>query len=370
MVSTDPIGVLIVGVHGRTAQTVVAGALAASHGDVEAEYGITGRPSFQALDLVEPGDLRWGGWDVVDRPTAPEVQRLATLCGRPPSELRVADSWQGVSSGLDFDRQAASRANDLDQAIELLREDIREFKRSHRVSDLIVFNLSNPPSAGTSANPRSAYGYAAVREGCDFVEFTPTSSIDSELVSEAEANECQIAGRDGSTGQTFLKLVLADALLQRGLTIRSWYSTNILGNHDGEVLADPSFSADKLHDKRLPLEGRIAGGPENHVVRIDYVPDRDDVKEAWDSVRLQGWMGSRHRLQLVWEGEDSFLAAPLILDVIRLLSFSRQRRDRSGLRPELAPFFKNPMEACSPRWWDQVARLYSFYGVSSQELPG
>jgi myo-inositol-1-phosphate synthase len=100
------------------------------------------------------------------------------------------------------------------------------------------------------------------------------------------------------------------------------------------------------------------------VVRIDYLPDRDDSKEAWDSVRLDGWLGSRVRLHVTWEGEDSFLAAPLLLDLIRLLDLSSRRDDPAGLASYLAPFFKNPMGVPRTSWWSQLDTLHGHYRLA------
>jgi myo-inositol-1-phosphate synthase len=323
-------------------------------GAVGAAYGITGRPPFDGLQLLPPEAIVWGGWDTVDRLPSPEVLRLAAEAGVAVEALRPHATFPAYASSLDFDASVGSTAT-RDE----LRAQIGGFRTTHSVDDVIVINLSNPPR-GHGENPRSAYAAAAVAEGCDFVEFTPTDSLTDELVDAAVQHGCHVAGRDGSTGQTFLKLVLADALEARGLAIRSWYSTNVLGNHDGEVLSDPRYAREKLHDKRRPLDGRLADDA-NHVVRIDFVPDRDDEKEAWDSIRLEGWLGSRHRLHLTWEGADSFLAAPMLLDLIRLLELSRRRRDPPGLRSELAPFFKNPLGTGHKPWVTQLADLVSWY---------
>lgn len=359
-------GVLVVGVGGRTAQVLIAGTRLMSTGRVGPGYGLTDAGPLSDLDLLEAKDLAWGGWDTGPISTSVDVARLALEFGVPPEDLTVGQVLPASRSDLDYEPSLEESRHD--DEVERLAADIETFRLTQDVQHVVVVNLSNPPRhAEGIVNPRSRYAEAAVLQGCDFVEFTPTDTITDQLVAAARQTGSQLAGRDGSTGQTFLKLVLAGALTTRGLQINSWYSTNVLGNHDGLVLANPEFAHEKIHDKRLPLEGRLAGAQENHVVRIDYLPDRDDHKEAWDSVRLTGWLGSSHRLQVNWEGQDSYLAAPLVLDLVRLLEFGHTRGDSGGLRSELGPFFKNPLGSRSPYWWDQLSTLTHFYCASTRE---
>jgi myo-inositol-1-phosphate synthase len=156
----------------------------------------------------------------------------------------------------------------------------------------------------------------------------------------AQAARIPFAGRDGKTGETLLKTALAPMFPIRALTVEGWYGTNILGNTDGLVLADPDNKASKITSKKGVLEGILGYAPEGDV-RIDYFKPLADHKVAWDFIQFRGWGGHRMRMQFTWEGTDSVLAAPLVIDIARLLLLARQRGE-SGPIGALGLFFKTP----------------------------
>ena len=172
-----------------------------------------------------------------------------------------------------------------------------------------------------------------------------------------------MAGRDGKTGQTYLKTVLASALKARSLLVDGWYSLNILGNQDGKNLMDPKKAAGKLSNKTEILDeilGYPVGeryGASSHQVKIDYYPPRGDAKEAWDVIDFLGVFGLPMSIRLNLQGRDSVLAAPLLLDLARWMVVL-QMAGRSGPIPELAFFFKQPIGNDPPMsFQDQVSGL-------------
>jgi myo-inositol-1-phosphate synthase len=195
------------------------------------------------------------------------------------------------------------------------------------------------------------------------INFTSNKVELPPVVSEAVKAGVPLAGRDGKTGQTYLKVVLASALKARNLLVDGWYSLNVLGNEDGKNLADPERSASKLANKTEVLEeilGYRVGekyGTSTHIVRIDYYPPRADAKEAWDVVDFCGLFGMPMSLRINLQARDSILAAPLIIDLARWMAVLKTR-GHAGLVPQLAFFFKKPLGLNPPlTFQDQIRCL-------------
>jgi myo-inositol-1-phosphate synthase len=157
----------------------------------------------------------------------------------------------------------------------------------------------------------------------------------------AERERVPVAGKDGKTGQTLIKTVLAPAFRSRALKVDGWYSTNILGNRDGQILDDPSSLASKLGTKGSVLDSILGYDVDDHVVRIDYYRPRGDAKEAWDNIDLIGFLGQRMQLKVDFLCRDSILAAPLVLELVRLVAEAK-RRGEGGAQEQLGFFFKAP----------------------------
>jgi myo-inositol-1-phosphate synthase len=151
-----------------------------------------------------------------------------------------------------------------------------------------------------------------------------------------------VAGKDGKTGQTMIKTVLAPAFRSRALQVEGWYSTNILGNRDGQILDDPSSLASKLNTKGSVLDAILGYDVDDHIVRIDYYRPRGDAKEAWDNIDLVGFMGQRMQVKVDFLCRDSILAAPLVLELVRLVA-EAHRRGEGGAQEQLGYFFKAPL---------------------------
>jgi myo-inositol-1-phosphate synthase len=174
------------------------------------------------------------------------------------------------------------------------------------------------------------------------VDFTPSVGARLPAIEAlAEAGEVPLAGSDGKTGETFMKSALAPAFGARALKVRSWSGMNILGGGDGATLADPAHAQSKLDSKGRLLE-EILGYPVESPIHIEDVRDMGEWKTAWDHIVFEGFLGVRMKLQFTWEGCDSALAAPLLLDLIRLAALALERGE-AGPLVNLAFFFKDPV---------------------------
>ena len=193
--------------------------------------------------------------------------------------------------------------------------------------------------------PSMLYAYAAIREGCAFGNFTPNMAADvPALLALAVSEGVPVAGKDGKTGQTMVKTVLAPGFRARALRVRGWFSTNILGNRDGEALHEPESLKSKLATKAEALDSILGYPVEDHVVSINYYRPRGDEKEAWDTIDLVGFLGRPMQLKLNFLCRDSILAAPLVLEIARCLALA-SRTGEAGVQEQLSTFFKAPMSA-------------------------
>ncbi len=200
--------------------------------------------------------------------------------------------------------------------------------------------------------PSQIYAYAALRCGVPFANGAPNLSADiPALIEMARERNIPIAGKDFKTGQTFMKTLLAPGLKARMLGLTGWFSTNILGNRDGEVLEDPGSFKTKEESKLSVLEHILQ--PQlypllyrdfHHLVRINYYPPRGDAKEGWDNIDIFGWLGYPMQIKIDFLCRDSILAAPIVLDLVLFLDLA-QRAGMRGIQEWLSFYFKSPMTA-------------------------
>jgi myo-inositol-1-phosphate synthase len=196
------------------------------------------------------------------------------------------------------------------------------------------------------------YAYAAIREGIPYANAAPNLSADIPALLELAARTgSPLAGKDLKTGQTWMKTLLAPGIKARLLGVNGWYSTNILGNRDGEVLDDPESFKTKEESKKSVLDYILQPnlypdlyGKLDHVVRINYYPPRGDNKEGWDNIDIFGWLGYPMQLKINFLCRDSILAAPIVLDVALFLDLAK-RADMDGIQEWLSFYFKSPMHA-------------------------
>jgi myo-inositol-1-phosphate synthase len=379
---TEPLGVWIFGARGSVAATTVAGAAAIGRGAADATGLVTARAPFDALGLAAPGAMVFGGHEIRGGSLVEEAEQLADGGGLPPAVLGVArDALAAADTririGSSYAAGAAVRGLDgvegrdggetrtAATVVDSLRADLREFRASIPGGRVVAVNLcsteavvpglerctgaaaldtaiaTNDETAGLSASV--LYTYAALREGFPFVNFTPLPGTDVPALAEVAAEEgLPHAGKDGKTGETLLKTVLAPMFRDRNFEVLSWSGMNLLGNRDGAALRDPGANAAKVADKDAVLPDILGDGARGSLTRIDYQPSLGDWKTAWDLVHFQGFLGVAMQLQFTWQGCDSILAAPLVLDLIRLADLAA-RRGEAGALEHCAVFFKTPL---------------------------
>ncbi|MEI7030289.1 inositol-3-phosphate synthase [Streptomyces pratensis] len=357
-------GVWFIGARGSVATTATAGCAAIAAGLHPPTGMVTETPPFADSGLPPLPALVFGGHDTLDCPLAKRAETLADGGVLPPglpsavrAELDAADAEIRPGGPLPGDTR------DDEQLIAAFTADLTDFARRHGLARTVVINVaSTEPAPGPDAlrlPASSLYAAAALRAGCAYANFTPSTGLRAPALAAAIAS-CELphAGRDGKTGQTLLRSVLAPMFLQRALAVRAWSGSNLLGGGDGAALADPAAAAAKNAGKERVLADTFGTAPEGEV-HIDDVPAMGDWKTAWDHIAFDGFLGSRMILQTIWQGCDSALAAPLVLDLARLLARAHEA-GISGPLPELGFYFKDPDGGASAALGEQYAALLSF----------
>ncbi len=329
------------------------------------------------VPLAALGDIVFGGWDIFEDNCYESAKHAGVLEDKLLDELKPElekiKPWRAV-----FDRQYVKRLDGPNvkkgknkrELAEQLREDIRAFKRANGLDRMVMIWCASTEifltetaahqsveafeqalEANEFSIPSSMiYAYAALKEGVPFANGAPNLTVDIPAMMElAHAQQLPIAGKDFKTGQTLLKTVIAPGLKARLLGVKGWYSTNILGNRDGEVLDDPESFKTKEESKKSVLDYILQ--PDLypslykdlcHLVRINYYPPRGDNKEGWDNIDLFGWLGYPMQLKINFLCRDSILAAPIVLDLVLFLDLAR-RAGWGGIQEWLSFFFKSPM---------------------------
>lgn len=332
------------------------------------------------VPLADLNDIVFGTWDIF----AENAYEAAMHAGVLEKELLVQLKPQLSKikpMPAVFDQNYVKRlhgthvktgANKMELA-EQLMQDIAEFKRKNRCARLVMIWCGstevfiNPhPVHKTLASfekalrenhkaiaPSMIYAYAALKSGVPFANGAPNLTVDiPALLDLANQNGLPVCGKDFKTGQTWMKTMLAPGLKARMLGLHGWYSTNILGNRDGEVLDDPGSFKTKEESKLSVLEYILQPQvyPElydnfSHLVRINYYPPRGDNKEGWDNIDIFGWLGYPMQIKIDFLCRDSILAAPIVLDLALFMDLA-QRTGMKGIQEWLSFYFKSPM--CAP----------------------
>jgi myo-inositol-1-phosphate synthase len=386
------LGVMFVGL-GAVSTTTIAGILAVRKGLARPIGSLTQMGTIRlgkrtdgrsprikdTVPLAELDDLVFGGWDIFEEDcyaaakTAGVLEPALLEQVRP--ELEAIRPWPAVFESRYVKRLSGpnvkSGKNKRDLAEQIIA-DIRRFKAQRKVDRLVmvwcgsteVFRTPAPQHATLEAFERALeasdpeipssmiYAYAALREGVPYANAAPNLTVDvPALLSLAGSTKTPIAGKDLKTGQTLIKTIIAPGLKARLLGVSGWYSTNILGNRDGEVLDDPESFKTKEESKKSVLDYILQPhlypelyGDLCHVVRINYYPPRGDNKEGWDNVDLTGWLGYPMQLKINFLCRDSILAAPIVLDLLLFLDLAK-RAGLSGIQEWLSFYFKSPMVA-------------------------
>jgi len=386
------LGILLVGL-GAVSTTTIAGVLAIRKGLANPIGSLTqmgtvrlgkrteGRsPKIKEIvPLAELDNVVFGGWDIFADNSYQAARTAgvldATLLDQIKPELEAITPMSAV-----FDQRYVKRLdgpnvkkgkNKRDLA-EQLRADIRGFKKQHGLDRLVMVwcgstevflketaahqsieSFEKALEANDLSIPSSmVYAYAALMEDVPFANGAPNLTVDvPAIMSLAQQRKLPVCGKDFKTGQTWLKTVIAPGIKARLLGVEGWYSTNILGNRDGEVLDDPESFKTKEESKKSVLDYILQphlypGLYENlhHVVRINYYPPRGDNKEGWDNIDLVGWLGYKMQLKINFLCRDSILAAPIVLDLALFLDLAK-RTGMSGIQEWLSFYFKSPMHA-------------------------
>ncbi|MEU1182471.1 inositol-3-phosphate synthase [Streptomyces sp. NPDC005820] len=356
-------GVWFVGARGSVATTAVAGCAAVTAQLHPPTGMVTETPPFEGTGLPSLDSLVFGGHDTAHGPLPKRAEHL-TEAGVLPhglapavrAELQAADEEIRLGGPLPGDTRGD------EELIADLAADLTSFRVRHALARVVVVNVSSteplPAPDAVRLPPSSLYAAAALRAGCPYVNFTPSTGLRAPaLTRTAAAAGLPHAGRDGKTGQTLLRAALAPMFVQRALEVRAWSGTNLLGGGDGAALADPGAAAAKNAGKERVLTETLGHTPQGEV-HIDDVPVLGDWKTAWDHVAFEGFLGSRMILQTIWQGCDSALAAPLVLDLARLVARAHEA-GLSGPLPELGFYFKDP-DAGPSALSEQFAALLSF----------
>ncbi|MGP4089318.1 inositol-3-phosphate synthase [Streptomyces sp. KR55] len=360
-------GVWLIGARGSVATTAIAGCAAVTAGLHPPTGMVTEIPPFTSCGLPSLSSLVFGGHDTVDCPLPKRAEHLAAggvlphgLPSAVHAELVAADREIRPGGPLPGDTDGGS-GRTHDELIDVFAADIRDFVRRQGLSGAVVVNVASTEPAPTDGTlpPSSLYAAAALRAGCPYVNFTPSTGLHHPaLADEAATASVPHAGRDGKTGQTLLRSVLGPMFLQRALAVRAWSGTNLLGGGDGAALADPAAAAAKNAGKERVLADTLGAAPQGEV-HIDDVPALGDWKTAWDHIAFDGFLGSRMILQTIWQGCDSALAAPLVLDLARLVARA-QEKGLTGPLGELGFYFKDPVGDSPSSLAEQYAELRGF----------
>jgi myo-inositol-1-phosphate synthase len=330
---------------------------------------------FVALSGLE--DLVFGGWDAFPD-DAYEAAAIAGVLDKEHlnavrEELKAIKPFPAVFDPRYVAKLEATHTksySSLREAAELVREDIRSFKAEHGLNRVVMISCAStetylqPQQAHFSLrsfeealeasepliSPAMIYAYAAIKEDVPYANGAPSLAVDiPALVELATERAVPIAGKDFKTGQTLMKTIVAPGLKARMLGLEGWYSTNILGNRDGEVLDDAGSLKSKELSK-LSVLGQILQpelypelyGDVSHLVKINYYPPRGDAKEGWDNIDIFGWLGYPMQIKINFLARDSILAAPVVLDLALFLDLAG-RATMGGIQEWLSFYFKSPM---------------------------
>jgi myo-inositol-1-phosphate synthase len=389
------VGLWLVGVKGGVATTMLTGLAALRQGLIPPVGLVTALEPFTRLGLVDFSDLVVGGHDIRAGSLAAEARRmwtesraitpevldaagpfLAEVEGRlrPGTIVAAGDRIRGLA-----DLPAAVVVETPREAIARVRRDLEAFQRDERLAHVVMVNVAStepPPDRPIPADfaalepllddaaacplpASSLYFLAAAEAGASYVNFTPsTGATPPALQRLAVERGIAHAGCDGKTGETLLKSVLAPMFAARHLEVMSWVGHNIFGNMDGKVLDDPRNKAAKVRSKDHLLAEILGYAPQTHV-SIEYIQSLGDWKTAWDHVHFRGFLGTPMTLQFTWQGCDSILAAPLVLDLVRLVERAHRAGERGALE-WLACFFKSPLGVTEQDFGRQVALLHAW----------
>lgn len=395
---TGKLGVLLPGL-GAVATTFIAGVSAIRKGIAKPFGSLTQMGTIRLgkrtdkkipmiknfVPLAELNDLVFGGWDIFPDNIYQAGLKAGVLkkelLDQVRGEIEEILPWKAVFNQnyvKKLQGNHVKKASTKYDYAQMLIEDIQKFKDSHKLNRMVtvwcasteVFMKPHPvhesiesfEKAMKENNPAIApsmiYAYASITAGVPFANGAPNLTVDIPALTEyARQKQVPITGKDFKTGQTLMKTIIAPGLKARLIGLNGWFSTNILGNRDGEVLDDPESFKTKEESKLGVLEYILQ--PEvypdlyhnlYHKVRINYYPPRGDNKEGWDNIDIFGWLGYPMQIKIDFLCRDSILAAPIVLDLVLFMDLA-QRSRMKGIQEWLSFYFKSPM--CAPELYPE-----------------
>jgi myo-inositol-1-phosphate synthase len=393
------VGLWLLGARGGVATTSIVGWAALKKKLTQPTGLVSELPQFAHLDLLDWKELVIGGHDIRKTTLLAEAEKLRdesraidgslirSVVGelgkideriRPGVLFNVGDTIQGLATKSLRNKVESPRAS-----IRRVQRDLRAFARNEKLDNVMVVNVASTeppiehdiPEKWDDLNPlledattcplaaSSLYAIASLELGMPFVNFTPSLGSAPPAIDElARRNKTCHMGHDGKTGETLLKSALAPMFAARNLDIMSWVGHNIFGNMDGKVLDDPENKKTKVASKDRLLGEILGYDPQTHI-SIEYIQSLGDWKTAWDHIHFQGFLGTPMLMQFTWQGCDSILAAPLVLDLVRFTDLAR-RRGETGLLTFLASFFKSPLGTAEHDFVRQFQMLQKWAGES------
>jgi len=389
--SAPRFGIWFIGARGGVATSTALG-LAALRQQLTDETGlVSALPCFSHLPLPQWDDFVVGGHEIRDVTLFDEALRLNRESRVFDAETLIAcqEDLSKIESrirpgvlcnvGRTIRELAPEDANDRHSplsAIEQIKADLGDFKQQYKLENVIVINLASTeapvdeaawPDSWAKAQAMleqadcplpasSLYAIAALDLEMTYINFTPSLGATPKGIDElAHERGARHAGRDAKTGETLLKSVLAPMFAARNLEIMSWVGHNIFGNLDGKVLDDPSNKASKVKSKDHLLEAMLGYAPQT-LVSIEHIESLADWKTAWDHIHFRGFLNTPMMLQFTWQGCDSLLAAPLVLDMVRFAQVAHERQE-VGCMSFLGSFFKSPLGTSNQAFFDQTRTL-------------
>ncbi|HEX4143373.1 MAG TPA: inositol-3-phosphate synthase [Pirellulales bacterium] len=399
------IGIWLIGAKGGVAATALVGLTALKKGWMQPVGLVSALPQFAGCDLLDWQDFIVGGHEIRDvrlfdeawrmhsesraidadllRKCKPELDKIdrqirgGTLCNVGPTIQRLAGD------------QHPHRSETPRAAIERIGHDLGSFVTDQRLDHLIVVNVAStepalehpeslpadwPSLAKLLDKPQkcplpasSLYAIAALESGYSYVNFTPSLGASPAAIGQlALERNTRYMGNDGKTGETLLKSTLAPMFAHRNLQIMSWVGHNIFGNMDGKVLDDPVNKQSKVASKDRILRDILGYSPQT-LVGIEYIASLGDWKTAWDHIHFQGFLGTPMTFQFIWQGCDSLLAAPLVLDLIRFTERA-WRAGQTGPLTFLSSFFKSPL-ACTENDFSRQFQTLEAWAAALTKAP-
>ncbi|MCK9607058.1 MAG: inositol-3-phosphate synthase [Methylomonas sp.] len=382
-------GVWLIGAYGDIATTLITGKIAIQEGLASSAGLATEMSPMNLLNICALDELIIGGHDIFSSTVKEQAE---AVCDRSRTfsypllkqiEQQLEKIGQDIEVLPELNWEFTQPGEYLPSLVELcnkFRHLLKVFASKHNLDHIVVVNIASaetfiPLTAAhenidefvklidrdrkDQVSPSMLYAYAAFMENYSYLNFTPNvgASIGALQVLAVE-NGVPFYGNDGKTGETLVKTALAPMFAARHLKVMSWEGTNLLGNGDGKTLSEPENCKNKIQNKAAALP-QILGYPVHAGVDINYVPSLGDWKTAWDLIHFKGFLDVPMTMQFTWQGCDSILAAPLVLDMVRLMEFAH-RQGEHGPMHHLACFFKNPIGVGEHNFHKQYEMLIDY----------